>query len=107
EYVREALSRARSQQGGVDWAISIYNGTDDYYELLSGGVGGTSTNRMYLGSGVTFSTSTISTTTTITGGPTISPLGAQMDVGLITTSGSLSEQITISTNGKIVRVKSY
>jgi len=108
EYIREAVSRARSQQEGVDWAISVYNGgTDDYYELLSGGVGGTSTNRMYLSSGVTFSTSTVSTTTAITGGPTISPINAQMDIGLMTADGSLSEQITISTNGKIVRVKSY
>ena len=107
EYFREAITRARSQQDGVDWAIHIDNGASDYYELLSGGATGTPVDRIYLSSGVTFTATTSSSTVTLTGGPTIAPVPSQINIGFITTDEALSEEIIIGTNGKVTRTKSY
>lgn len=106
-HLREALSRARSQQDGVVWAIDVSNGSSDYYDILSGGATGTSVGRIYLGSRVTFTATTSSSTYEITGGSTIAPLTSQIDIGLITTDGVFSEEISVGTNGKITRTKSY
>jgi len=100
EYFREAITRARSQQDGVDWA-------SDYYELLSGGATGTPVDRIYLSSGVAFTATTSSSTVTLTGGPTIAPVPSQINIGFITTDEALSEEIIIGTNGKVTRTKSY
>ena len=107
EYFREAITRARSQQDGVDWAIHIDNGASDYYELLSGGATGTPVDRIYLSSGVAFTATTSSSTVTLTGGPTIAPVPSQINIGFITTDEALSEEIIIGTNGKVTRTKSY
>src|SRR3989344_5750037 len=106
EYFREAITRARSQQDGVDWAIHIDNGASDYYELLSGGATGTPVDRIYLSSGVAFTATTSSSTVTLTGGPTIAPVPSQINIGFIATDEALSEEIIIGTNGKVTRTKS-
>ena len=107
EYFREGIGRARSQQDGVTWAININNGASDYYELLSGGATGTSVGRIYLDSGVTFTATTSSSTSVLTGGSTITPVPSQINIGMITTNEVYSEEITIKTNGQVTRVKNY
>lgn len=113
EYFREAFSRARSQQTGDNttstaWAINIVNGGTDYYELLIGGVGGTSVDRVYLGSGISFTATTSSVTRELAGGSTTTPLSTAINFGLISSANStLTEEISIATNGKITRTKSY
>lgn len=107
EYIREGLSKGRSQQDGATWAIGVTNDDQDYYDILSGGATGTPVSRIYLGSGVVFTATTSSSTYVITGGPTITPLPSQISIGLMTTDGVLTEEITVETNGKITRTKSY
>mgnify|MGYP001613059068 CR=1 FL=1 len=107
EYFREGIGKARSQQDGVTWAININNGESDYYELLSGGATGTSVGRVYLDSGVTFTATTSSSTSVITGGPTITPIPSQINIGMITTNGVFREEITIKTNGQVTRDIQY
>ena len=104
EYFREAITRARSQQDNVTWAIHVVNGATDYYELISSS---TPVDRIYIGSGVTFTATTTSATSTLVGGLTTALLESPINIGLITTNGSLSEEITIGTDGKVTRVKSY
>jgi len=106
-YLREAIARARSQQDNVTWAIHIENGASDYYELLSGGATGTSIGRVYLDQGVTFTATTSSATSTLVGGLTISPVPSQINIGLTATNSSSTEEITVQTNGKVLRVKNY
>ena len=104
-YFREAIDRARSQQDSVVWAIHIENGESDYYELRSGGINGTSVNRIYLSQGVTFTTASV--TKALVGGSTTTPLGEPINIGLVINGGSLTNTITIETNGRITRAKNY
>lgn len=113
-YFREALTRAEAQQGvegttSTIWAINIYNtSTSDYYELLIGGVGGTSIDRVYLRPGITFTATTSSVTRVLVGGATTTPLSTAINFGFVVTSdNTLTEEISIGTNGKITRTKSY
>jgi len=104
-YFREAIERARSQQDSVVWAIHIENGESDYYELKSGGVNGTSVDRIYLNQRVALTTPSV--TKALVGGSTTAPLDEPISMGLVANSGSLTDNITIGTNGKITRVKNY
>lgn len=104
EYFREAITRARSQQDNVTWAIHINNGATDYYELISSS---TPVDRRYIASGVTFTATTTSATSTLVGGTTRAPLASPINIGFIVTGSSLSEEITIGTDGKVTRTKNY
>lgn len=107
EFFREGLSRARSQQDGSAWAFNIVNGSDDYYELLKGGLSGTSTARSYLGANVQFTATTTNQAVLMTGGGTLNPLATTTTVGLETMNGVYGDVIVVSTNGKITRTSSY
>ncbi len=112
-YLREAIARARSQQT-VDnststiWAIHIDN-TDqqDYYEILSGGIGGVSVDKVNLSYGITFTATTSDATVVLEGGPTLTPLSGAINFGLIVPNTTIREEISVSTNGKISRTKYY
>jgi prepilin-type N-terminal cleavage/methylation domain-containing protein len=105
---REGLDRAKSQQDGVDWGIGINNGASDWYELLSGGVGGTSVNRVYLDSSVAFTDPTTSTSTTFHGGPSITVLDSNLTVGIVSQNNSeFTDTIIIDTLGRVSRTSSY
>jgi len=106
-FFREGIDRARSQQDGVDWGIGINNGASDWYELLSGGVGGTSINRVYLDSTVSFTATTTTTSTDLSGGPSINILGASFTVGITIQNGQFTDTIVIDTLGRVTRASSY
>lgn len=112
-YLREAIARARSQQtvdNGTStvWAIHIDNtDTQDYYELLSGGIGGASVDKVNLSYGVTFTATTSDATIVLGGGPTLQPLSVVLNFGLQIPNTNLREEISVGTNGKITRTKYY
>ncbi|MEX2054499.1 MAG: type II secretion system protein [Candidatus Colwellbacteria bacterium] len=107
EYFREGLSRAKSQQDGSAWSFNIINSTDDYYALVRDGATSTPVSITYLSTGVDFSASTTAGLFNITGGPTLTPLGSNIDIYLTTLSGEFTDQITVNTSGKITRTKNY
>jgi len=112
EYLREGIGRARSQQVAGNststvWAIHIDTGASDYYELLSGGATGTSVDRAYLRTGVTFTATTSNATQALHGGSTLEPLDTSIIFGLIVTGTSIREEIVIEPSGKITRTKYY
>ena len=106
-YIRNGVENARTYKDGVDWGISINNTDTDWYELLEGGVGGTSTDRVYLGSAVNFTATTASTSVTFGGGPNINILASDLVIGLTTANGVFTDTITVDTLGRITRSKNY
>jgi len=104
-HIREGVDRARSRQGGSAWGFGFNNGAQDWYELLEGGVSGTSTNRVYLNSGVEFTSTT--TSVTFSGGPSVNILGSNLTIGLQTTNGQFTDTITVDTFGRVSRTSNY
>jgi len=104
-HIRDGIDRARAQKDGVSWGFGINNGDQDWYELLQGGVGGTSVDRVYLSPVVSFTTN--STSTTFNGGPNINVLNSDFTIGLSASDGGFTDTIVIDTLGRISRTSSY
>ncbi|MDP3953564.1 MAG: prepilin-type N-terminal cleavage/methylation domain-containing protein [bacterium] len=107
EYFREGLARARSQQDGSTWAFNIVNGASDYYALVKDNATSTPIAVTYLSAGVEFTATTTVGVLNIAGGPTLTPLSANINLGLKTTDGEFTDEITVDTSGKIIRAKNY
>ena len=103
-FVRVAVSKAKSQEGGEVWAIEfVNNGDNDYYQLRKGGAEGVPVNKTYLGSGVEFIEGTTYTVTVLSGGPNVQILPSAdfvLEAHLRTKNGNFTSMVSMDALGR-------
>jgi prepilin-type N-terminal cleavage/methylation domain-containing protein len=107
-FLRDGVSRAKSQQDGVTWAIEFKNATSspDYYQLRSGGAGGTPVSTTYLNPGVEFTATTTDMLVDFSGGPNLQILSTAdsvIEVGLQTLDGRFTDLVSMDAFGRVAR----
>jgi len=104
-FIRNAVSKARSQEDGAVWAIEFKNGDQDYYQLRKGGLEGNPVNTTHLSSGVEFTATTTDILMILAGGPNVRVLptaDSVIELGLQTWDGRLTSSISMDSLGTVI-----